>query len=446
MPLLELPPDIFKDITSFLVGSEGLKHAVKYRGVCRTFKQYITAELYEQATMVPLEELFGSQQLKNILHSQHFALSQGVKTKKSQESPRFQCTFRIWTMLIALWPVSLELRLKGKKDSTALVLIPKMQVITPAIAAAFNDSDTLLQHVNTGSHLLKPACKALPNALDAATISGCSRSLSTIITCLLRQARSDSAPGQGKVCDVALAVVSSLRLAIRLRKPRAAHVLFDYIVGNKMLLLSTSNNLADDLLEYCIKYTYLALLPRVFHLRYGCFITSIEGAVRNWIVNSDDYHHLYIYGGVKTLQFFLKHKIVDPNTHSPYSPTRTDITPLMLALRNKRYDLARVLIENGADVNAKSKDGTGESALMFAVEHGYYQDVQFLLVRGEISLTKSVYDEAYKIAYNNGWGRCAMLIEKAKKQGAESIRHLTFRNRHVDEKGELHLVWLGLDD
>lgn len=41
MPLLELPPEIFKDITSFLVGSEGLKHAVKYRGVCSKFDKKI---------------------------------------------------------------------------------------------------------------------------------------------------------------------------------------------------------------------------------------------------------------------------------------------------------------------------------------------------------------------------------------------------------------------
>ncbi|EMD68478.1 hypothetical protein GGP41_003307 [Bipolaris sorokiniana] len=212
-----------------------------------------------------------------------------------------------------------------------------------------------------------------------------------------------------------------------------------------MLLLSTANNSADDLLEYCIEHSYLALLPRVFHLRYGCFITSIHCAVKNWIVNSGDYHHLYRYGGTKTLQFFLKHKIVDSNTHTPYSSTKTDITPIMLALRNKRYDLARVLIENGAYVNAKSKDGTGESALMFAVESGFYRDVQFI-VRGESSLTESIYDEAYKIARSNVWGRCAMLIEKAKTEGAKSIRHVRFQDTHIDEKGMRYPVWLGLDD
>lgn len=117
-------------------------------------------------------------------------------------------------MLIALWPVSLESRLRGKKDSSALVQIPKIQAIMPVIAAAFNDSTASLQYANTGSDLLERACKALPNALDAATISGCVRSLSITITCLLRKAGSDSAPGQGKVSDVALAVISSLRLAI----------------------------------------------------------------------------------------------------------------------------------------------------------------------------------------------------------------------------------------
>ncbi|EUC41349.1 hypothetical protein COCMIDRAFT_106379 [Bipolaris oryzae ATCC 44560] len=213
-----------------------------------------------------------------------------------------------------------------------------------------------------------------------------------------------------------------------------------------MLLLSTPTNFADDLLEYCMEYGYLDLLPRVFHIRYGCFITSVCCAVKNWILGSDDYHHLYTYGGTKTLQFFLKHKIVDSNTHSPYYSARTNITPLMLALRNKRYDLARVLIENGADVNAKSRNGTGESALMFAAEHGFYRDVQFLLVHGGSSFTKPIYDEAWCIAGSNGWGRCEMLIEKAKNEGVESIRHLQFRDTYVDKKGKKHIVWLGLDD
>ncbi|MFC1478022.1 ankyrin repeat domain-containing protein [Candidatus Margulisiibacteriota bacterium] len=56
---------------------------------------------------------------------------------------------------------------------------------------------------------------------------------------------------------------------------------------------------------------------------------------------------------------------------------RTQKTPLMIAAQNGYTDIAKVLLEHGADV--KIKDENGDSALMLAVNSGHPEIVQILI-------------------------------------------------------------------
>jgi len=57
--------------------------------------------------------------------------------------------------------------------------------------------------------------------------------------------------------------------------------------------------------------------------------------------------------------------------------TQSGQTALMLAASHGRYDMVELLLEAGADVNARDEDGS--TALMCACEHGYIEIVQMLL-------------------------------------------------------------------
>jgi len=61
--------------------------------------------------------------------------------------------------------------------------------------------------------------------------------------------------------------------------------------------------------------------------------------------------------------------------------TQSGQTALMLAASHGRYDMVELLLDAGADVNARDEDGS--TALMCACEHGYIDIVQMLLSHPE---------------------------------------------------------------
>ena len=63
-------------------------------------------------------------------------------------------------------------------------------------------------------------------------------------------------------------------------------------------------------------------------------------------------------------------------------------TPLHKAARYGRVDLCQILVDNGADVNARTTAGT--TPLHWAAEEGYYKVVQFLLENGANVNSKNV--------------------------------------------------------
>ncbi len=112
-------------------------------------------------------------------------------------------------------------------------------------------------------------------------------------------------------------------------------------------------------------------------------------------------------------------------------------TALMRACANGHTDTARLLIEKGADVKAKSEDG--KTALMAACANGHTDTAQLLIEKGADVKAKSEYgDTALMWACVNGHADVAqLLIEKgadvkARNKGGYTALMLACKKGYAD--------------
>lgn len=89
-------------------------------------------------------------------------------------------------------------------------------------------------------------------------------------------------------------------------------------------------------------------------------------------------------GAVNMIKTLLAHE-ANPNTRGWYAGrrdnfVRTGVTPLMIAALNNKKDLATILLNNHAEINAV--DDSGDSALILAAQGGHKDMVTFLLEHG----------------------------------------------------------------
>ncbi len=90
-------------------------------------------------------------------------------------------------------------------------------------------------------------------------------------------------------------------------------------------------------------------------------------------------------GDVKKIRSFISHGANVNIRRRPWN-----MTPLLFSIQ-KRADVAKVLVESGADVNAADRDGA--TALMKAVQIGNLQTVKLLLKNGAKTETRDRFDE-----------------------------------------------------
>ena len=101
-------------------------------------------------------------------------------------------------------------------------------------------------------------------------------------------------------------------------------------------------------------------------------------------------------------------------------------TPLISACENGHFETAKLLIENGADVNASSKSGW--TALMSAARGGYFNIVELLVENGadvnainEIGWTPVRVAAYYGYAKRYGYGENEEIVKFLVKNGADIL-------------------------
>jgi hypothetical protein len=169
----------------------------------------------------------------------------------------------------------------------------------------------------------------------------------------------------------------ALCVAIRLHKNEAGHKIFDFRNKNVRFSRFRPGELGDWLFSDVIKYKNTSLLYQA--LGENCSgepVQTAHGLRMRYNICSQYNEPLYTRGSAEMCDMLLKDQTLDPN----YDDGKT---PLRYALEKRRYDIARVLIENGARVDAVPRYTTDKAtALWGAAKNGHVKDVEFLLRHG----------------------------------------------------------------
>jgi ankyrin repeat protein len=109
-------------------------------------------------------------------------------------------------------------------------------------------------------------------------------------------------------------------------------------------------------------------------------------------------------GNVETVKLLLSHK-ADPNAKE----TQQGQTALMRSVAGKHPDVARLLIDHGADVRARSKSGF--TALLFASQQGDVASARVLLAAGaDVNEATPKNGTALVVAAASGWEEFAIFL------------------------------------
>jgi hypothetical protein len=330
------------------------------------------------------------------------------------EQRRFQYTRGVCDALMALDKKKLRGHLKDKSIINQAVESQNLYDIMPAVAAAIGDTELLLRHIASHEDLYTSTCKLFPTALEAAVASGHTDILSYMLSYLKTNVK-----GKPEVDSwiemrcAARGISQALRVAIRLHKTNAGNLIFDFLADNRVFSGSTSIYLGERLIKDCMTYGNGALIYGAFaYDSRGSYHSNDKGTLGELPLNESEEFFLFKFGHPNALRQLIRNGQFDPNKWAQYCP------PLNYALDKQRCDMARVLLENGADVDARPKERDGKTALWRAAEQGHINDVKLLLEHGaQPSHKKPDLSPLYATRYR----KCRFLLEKVMEHGKEYL-------------------------
>jgi hypothetical protein len=210
-------------------------------------------------------------------------------------------------------------------------------------------------------------------------------------------------------------ISQALRVAVRLNKTDIGNQIFDFFADNPLYRQSTSLYFAGQLVNDCMRYGNMDLIKGAFvYQENGCYHSSDKDQTLDFTVSADDEEFLFKHGTLNAFRALIKTRLFNPNAGKFHR------VPLEHALARRKYKIAQILVEHGADPNATAYR-KGQPILCTPAFEGCVEDVMFLLKHGanpehpdqKLSpLQSAIY------GHNN---KCTFLLTKVKEHGKDYL-------------------------
>jgi hypothetical protein len=341
---------------------------------------------------------------------------------------RAEYTANICHAFLALDPQEVHDYLVGVKNINTSAQMWSSQDIPSSVASAIGDLETLRNRVHSLSEVFNQWYDWFPNALNAAVACGQTEVLQFQLDCITHTIQGLPKAGDWtSMRMIARKIGDALSIAIRLHRNVAAHMIFDYFESNNKLKESASSHLGESLFKDAVQYGNNALLYRTLDL------DQASGSVRRGKalkqrhkLRSEYVDSVLSIGKAKTLVMLLQDSHLDPNQG-------LKTTLVYHAMTYGRPDLARILLENGGDVDAPAKRSSGKSALWHAVSCGNQNTVEMLLSFGADPNCVDV-NSPLGTANSGQVCPCEFLLRKVKENGKDYLERTDLWDVYADEE------------
>ena len=337
---------------------------------------------------------------------------------------RKQYTLDICTALSSVFWKQLRWRLFLRDYS--MIRPPSIQDDLPAALAATGNTKLLQDFTSPRKTYLTDTCSCLPSPFESAAACGQTEVTQMILELAINEPLHFSTQGRVRYCTM-----DALYFAVRKGQKQTADLIFDSRCGSPNLFV---------LFSQCISYQDIGLICKA--LTYRKTISVPDTTLESPTIGLTEAQMLALFqsGSCSILRALLRDGFIDPNHWA-------DTTPLTLAIQNHRYDLARVLLQNGAHVDGVPKVGTPLTPLWHAAKDGYvgygsksFPGVRFLLQHGADPDTQEDSRSPLRVAQNL-WPDVCFLLQQAKDFGKDVALHPDTWKRYEQRRLPLGLNW-----
>jgi hypothetical protein len=300
---------------------------------------------------------------------------------------------------------------------------PDIEDDLPAALAATGKLTKLLELVADNPDRLRQSCSCLSSPLEAAAACDQVEVVKAIITTFSasdRETHKLSRPANGA------GLIAAMRKGARL----SGNVLLDECILTSRVKNSSWLHLTKEVARHADN----GFMKRLLEMN-----KDNDGKIAG--LKKYEAEYVLQEGSCSVLRAIIQDGYLDPNG------TVGDSTPLTLAIRHHRYDLARVLVQHGAYVDSIPNTGEPVTALWHAAKTGYrgYGDnvlpgVKFLLKNG----ADPDFGEDWRSplqAVKMLWPDVGYLLQQAKDNGRDvALDPETWRKYQDRSAGEVRIV------